>query len=171
MKTILSLALLGGLMMTSVQESELTFTDRQGMIDAVTDIAAGADRHDWPRVRGAFADQVQLDYTSLWGGEVQLVAADDIIAQWAAFLPDFDQTHHMVTNHSMTHVDGDVATLEADFQATHRIDDETWTLLGRYSYVLEKTDGAWHVSALTMTWTHESGDRGLVAQAAERGQN
>ena len=35
---------------------------------SITDIAAGADRHDWKRVRGAFADNVTVDYTSLWGG-------------------------------------------------------------------------------------------------------
>ena len=36
---------------------------------SITDIAAGADRHDWTRVRGAFAETVTTDYTSLWGGD------------------------------------------------------------------------------------------------------
>lgn len=39
---------------------------------SITDIAAGADRHDWARVRGAFTDTVTTDYTSLWGGGIRL---------------------------------------------------------------------------------------------------
>ncbi len=36
---------------------------------SITDIAAGADRGDWDRVRSAFAETVTTDYTSLWGGD------------------------------------------------------------------------------------------------------
>ena len=146
----------------------LSSKDRLKMIDAVTAIAAGADRHDWRRVRQAFADEVTLDYTSLWGGEAATTAADDIVAQWSNFLPGFDETLHLVTNHTVTAFTRDTATMEADFQAAHRIGDEMWVLMGHYTYGLRKSGGSWRVDALTMTWTHETGDRGLVGRAAER---
>lgn len=142
--------------------------ERFRMIDALTSIAAGADRHDWPRVRAAFADEVMLDYTSLWGGAAQTVAADDIIVQWSGFLLGFDKTHHLVTNYTVVNFDGDSAVMEADFQASHRIDEAQWILLGRYTYGMEKHVEGWRVNGMTMTWTHEQGDRGLVAKAAER---
>lgn len=144
--------------------------DRFKMIDAVTAIAAGADRHQWDRVRGAFADDVTLDYTSLWGGEAATRKADDIVAQWAGFLPGFDETLHLVTNHTITGYDGTTAALQADFQAAHRIGDAQWVLSGHYDYELVRSGAAWKVRALTMTWTHETGDRGLVGTAAERAQ-
>jgi hypothetical protein len=156
---------------TSALAQSPTVEDRLAMIDAVTSIAAGADRHDWARVRSAFADEVTLDYTSLWGGTPATQTAEDIVAQWAGFLPGFDETLHLVTNHTIAGFYGDAATLEADFQAAHRIGDRNWMLSGHYTYELARVDGAWKVDALTMTWTHESGDRSLVGQAAERAQS
>lgn len=142
--------------------------DQHGISRSITDIAAGADRHDWDRVRAAFSDSVTVDYTSLWGGEPATQTADDLVAGWAAFLPGFDSTHHMVTNHTVTSINDSTARVEADFTATHRIDDSLWTLGGRYSYELVKTAERWQVSSLTMTALWESGDRGLVGIAAER---
>jgi len=146
----------------------VSLEDRAAIIDTITDIAAGADRHHWDRVRRAFADQVTLDYTSLWGGEAVTQPADDVIGQWAGFLPGFDETLHLVTNHAVTAAGGTTATAEADFQATHRIGNDFWVLMGHYRYELVKANGAWKVKGLTMTYTHETGDRGLVARAAER---
>ena len=60
------------------------------------------------------------------------------------------------------------AIAEADFQATHRIGSEMWVLMGHYRYDLVKVADGWKVSAMTMDWTHETGNRELVARAAER---
>lgn len=135
---------------------------------SITDIAAGADRHDWERVRGAFADTVTSDYTSLWGGDPVTQPANELVAGWSGFLPGFDSTHHMVTNHSITSIDGANAVAEADFTATHRIGDGLWTLGGRYTYELTNSGDRWLVTSLTMTALWETGDRGLVATAGER---
>lgn len=142
--------------------------DQLDITRTLTDIAAGADRHDWDRVRSAFSDEVTADYTSLWGGEPSTVAADDLVASWEAFLPGFDSTHHMVTNHTVASKTELTATAEADFIATHRLGDDLWVLGGRYTYELEKTDARWVVSSLTMTALWETGDRGLVTLASER---
>ncbi|WP_170330978.1 nuclear transport factor 2 family protein [Ruegeria arenilitoris] len=140
----------------------------QGISQAITDIAAGADRHDWTRVRTAFADTVTTDYTGLWGGDPVTQSADKLIASWAAFLPGFEITHHMVTNHTVTELANTAAKAEADFTATHRINDEFWVLGGRYSYDLVKDGADWKVTSVTMTPLWETGDRALVAQAGER---
>lgn len=142
--------------------------DRMAIIDTITDIAAGADRHQWDRVRDAFADQVTLDYTGLWGGEATSQGADEIVAQWSGFLPGFDRTLHLIANHAIIEAGDTTATAEADFQAVHRIDADSWTLMGHYRYELAKRDGAWKVTRLIMTPTHETGDRGLVNRATER---
>ncbi|MEO0979857.1 MAG: nuclear transport factor 2 family protein, partial [Pseudomonadota bacterium] len=61
--------------------------DQTEISRSITDIAAGADRHDWNRVRSAFADTVTSDYTSLWGGEPVTQPADELVAGWSGFLP------------------------------------------------------------------------------------
>lgn len=134
----------------------------------ITDIAAGADRHDWERVRSAFADTVTSDYTSLWGGEPVTQPADELVAGWSGFLPGFDSTHHMVTNHSIVSMSDDNAVAQADFTATHRIGDDLWTLGGRYTYELASNGDRWLVTSLTMTALWETGDRGLVTTAGQR---
>ncbi len=145
------------------------FAEQQADIStAITDIAAGADRHDWTRVRGAFSDTVTTDYTSLWGGDAVTQPADELVAGWSAFLPGFDATHHMVTNHTITSLSETSATAQTDFTATHRLDDGLWVLGGRYDYELEKSGDRWVVTSMTMTAIWESGDRGLVALAGQR---
>lgn len=142
--------------------------DQKDIVRTLTDIAAGADRHDWERVRLAFADTVTTDYSSLWGGEPVTQTADDLVDAWEAFLPGFDITHHMVTNHSIINMSDTNATAEADFTATHRVDQKLWVLGGRYAYELRKADDRWVVTSMTMTALWETGDRNLVALAGER---
>jgi hypothetical protein len=169
MLKIMALTALAGLVSIGHAVAEtIGLEDRASIVDAITDIASGADRHDWSRVRAAFADTVTLDYTSLWGGEPITQAADEVIAQWSGFLPGFDRTLHLVVNHTIVVGDEDSATAEADFQATHRIGADMWVLMGHYRYELVKVAGNWKVQAMTMDWTHETGDRGLVARAADR---
>ncbi len=145
------------------------FAEQQADIsNAITDIAAGADRHDWPRVRSAFADTVTTDYTSLWGGDPVTQPADELVAGWSAFLPGFDSTHHMVANHSINSLTDTSAKAQADFIATHLLDDGLWVLGGRYDYELEKSEDRWVVTSMTMTAVWETGDRGLVAIAGQR---
>ena len=144
------------------------FAHKTTITSTLTDIAAGADRHDWDRVRAAFADAVTTDYSSLWGGDPVTQSANDLIKAWEGFLPGFDNTHHMLTNHTVTEMSETSAMAEADFTATHRIDDALWVLGGRYTYALEMIEERWVVSALTMTALWETGDRGLVAIAGER---
>ncbi|MEM9626167.1 MAG: nuclear transport factor 2 family protein [Pseudomonadota bacterium] len=156
--TIAAATLLGGAAMA----------DQAEISRSITDIAAGADRHDWERVRSAFADTVTTDYTSLWGGDPVTQPADELVAGWSSFLPGFDVTHHMVANHAITSIGDATATAEADFTATHRIDDQLWTLGGRYSYELAQSGERWLVTSMTMTALWETGDRGLVAMAGAR---
>lgn len=148
--------------------SGVAMADQAEISRSITDIAAGADRHEWDRVRGAFAETVTTDYTSLWGGDPVTQPAGELIAGWSGFLPGFDATHHMVTNHTVKSIDGDSAMAEADFTATHRIDEQLWTLGGRYTYELKQSDDRWLVTSMTMTALWETGDRGLVNIAGQR---
>jgi hypothetical protein len=142
--------------------------DRAEIIDRITDIAAGADRRQWERAQAAFAPEVRVDYTSLFGGSPSTTKAADLVAGWKTVLPGFDATQHLVSNH-VVQVSANAATAQADFIATHRIDRELWTLGGRYDYTLAKLQGRWRVTAMTMTWTWETGDRaGLLQRASER---
>ncbi len=149
----------------------LSSEDRLAINRVVTAIAAGADRHDWDRVRGAFAQTVTTDYTSLFGGEPVTQPADALVEQWSKFLPGFEATQHLVTNISIDKISPDKARAEADFQATHRIESDLWVLGGRYQYELTRFGVGWRVTSLTMIALWETGDRaGLIARAGKRAE-
>ena len=150
------------------QAEAATLEDRLQIIDAITSISAGADRHDWKRVRGAMADEITTDYTGLWGGEPVTQPADELIEIWAGFLPGFEVTQHLVTGHTIEFTGDQTASAQADFQATHRIDDEFWVLGGRYEYSLSKINEQWLVTSMIMIPSWETGDRALTARAGER---
>jgi len=167
MKALLALAFAGVLAATAMAAAEPA--RHAGIVEAITGIAAGADRHDWGRVRSAMSDEITTDYTSLFGGAPVTQPADDLVEGWAAFLPGFDSTHHMVANHTVTEAGPDTATAEADFTATHRIGDALWVLGGRYTYRLRKSDAGWVVASIVMQALWETGDRAaLIGQAFER---
>ncbi len=170
MKTIVLAAAAGSLLTTSVVASDdkLAVEDRLAIIDTITDIAAGADRHEWDRVLGAFAQTVTLDYTSLWGGTPTTQPAVEVVNQWSSFLPGFDETLHLVTNHAIREIGTDAVVAEADFQAIHAIGDDQWVLMGHYRYDLVRSSDGWKVTRMVMTKTHEQGDRGLTEIAAQR---
>ena len=165
----LTILLLGGMHMNTQAEA-VTLEDRLHIIDAITSISAGADRHDWQRVRGVMADEITTDYTGLWGGEPVTQSADELIAAWAGFLPGFDITQHLVTGHTIVFTDTQSASAQADFQATHRIGEAFWVLGGRYEYSFVKKNDQWLVISMTMIPSWETGDRALTAKAGQRAQ-
>ena len=152
----------------NAQADTTTVKDRLQIVDAITSISAGADRHEWERVRSVMADEITTDYSGLWGGEPVTQQADELISTWSGFLPGFEVTQHLVTGHTIKFKSDNDAIVQADFQATHRIDKEFWVLGGRYEYTFIKKNKKWRVTSMTMIPTWETGDRGLTAKAGQR---
>lgn len=146
MKHLLSKVLVGSTLLAGSVHADPAEISR-----SITDIAAGADRGDWERVRDAFAENVTTDYTGLWGGDPVTQPADELVGGWSSFLPGFDITHHMVTNHTITYDSDTSALAEADFTATHRIDDQLWVLGGHYTYELVQAGERWVVTSMKMS--------------------
>lgn len=95
-----------------------TAQDRADVIDTATRLMWYLDTRDWATFPMVFADEVTLDYSSIWGGEPSTVSRAQIHADWSTLLGRFDATQHLLGNHLVT-VDGDHAVLTAVFQATH----------------------------------------------------
>jgi len=133
----------------------------------VAGIGLFADLRDWPRLERLLAPQVELDYTSLFGGQPAALERAALLAQWQALLPGFDATQHLVTN---IHVEGAgaVATATSHVRATHWIGTESWTVGGIYTHRLERGADGWRVTRMRLQRLYEEGDRGLVERAARR---
>lgn len=144
--------------------------DRSEIADAVNSIATLADARNWEALRSVFADEIEVDYTSLVGDEPATLRAEGLIEGWRAALSGYDATQHAVTNH-LARVDGDVATCSTYVVAQHYLlnykGGDLWALGGRYDYRLLHAPEGWKVSAIKLTVLWAEGNQ-LLPELARR---
>lgn len=125
----------------------------------ITKLAATADRRDWTGLRTIFADEVNVDYTSVTGGQPSKVSGDDLVAGWNKGLSGYAQTKHHFGDISVK-VDGDVATASFTGQATHlKTDGSRWSCGGDYVYTFHRTAAGWRANNAQFNMKWEQGQR------------
>lgn len=138
-----------------------------GPADVLPDLVHAVDRLDWTGVRAVFADRLQLDYTSLDGGEPEDVAADELVARWRGLLPGFEATHHLL---GPVRVTGE--QVEAHVRAYHRIADADggplWRVAGHYVAGLARDGAGWRITAFRLDTHFQDGNLDLPAAALAR---
>lgn len=131
--------------------------------DVVTFFHAVDDR-DWTAVRAGLTDEVDTDYTSLFGGEPERVPADVLVQRWRGLLPGFDGTQHLL-GPLVVAATGEVA---CNVRGYHRLDGGTWMVAGRYALTVHRDGGHWRIGRIALHVTYEEGDRSLMEKAAAR---
>ncbi len=133
----------------------------------IESVANLADRNNFDSLEKLYAEEVKVDYTSAFGGEVELKSPQALMTQWASSLPGFDRTRHEISNIE-TVVNGNTATATADFVANHYLDTMFWQISGSYEYGLVKEDGQWTVNKMTLIAESEQGSRDIIQEAVEQ---
>lgn len=149
----------------AITDSQLK--DRLAIIEVVNSVGTLADLGQYDQLQQLFTDEVTVDYTSLFPGEVQNISSEQLMNQWQSTLPGFDATQHLITNHQIT-VNGNEARAVAYVRATHRLGDEIWVVGGYYVDELVRTDEGWKLKAIQYNALYEEGNRALVEQAAAK---
>ncbi len=110
-------------------------------------------------MRRAFADRVDVDYSSLFGVPAAAVAADDQVAGWRAFASVFDATQHVTGPIVMTQ-DTSGATAHTHVRAYHQIKGapggEIWMVAGHYRVRLVLSGNTWKIAGITLTVFYQS---------------
>ncbi len=141
--------------------------DSAKVIAVVASIPLAVDLGRYDLAEAAFAPEIVIDYSSLWGGEPQRTTPAALMDAWRGLVPGFDATRHELLDVE-ARIDGDAAEATARVDGRHWIGDALWRPIGLYRWALERLYGRWKVTAMTFTLTREIGDRGLVAVAADR---
>lgn len=137
-------------------------SDRDDIAQLISDLGLLVDARDWDGLRELFADEVDVDYTSLNGGQPQRVPPADLVGGWKQMLEPLVATHHLISNHSVT-LDGDRASLAANVTATHVPQErEHWVVGGRYDVMARSINGRWHINALTLTVRWQTGSQDIM---------
>ncbi len=145
----------------------ITTPDEAAIQTLVESVANLADRENFESLEKLYAEEVEVDYTSAFGGEVELKSPQALMTQWASSLPGFDRTRHEISNIE-TVVTGNEATATADVTANHYLNEMFWQIAGSYEYGLVKEDGQWTINQMTFLAESEQGSRDIINQAVEQ---
>ena len=145
-----------------------TSTQDEAAIETIVESVANlADRSNFESLEKLYAQEVEVDYTSAFGGEVELKSPQALMTQWASSLPGFDRTRHEISN-IKTEVKGNKATATADVTADHYLNEMFWQIAGSYEYGLVKEDGQWTIDKMTFIAESETGSRDIIDKAVEQ---
>lgn len=142
--------------------------------DVVVGVAHYIDGRQWEALRMLFADVVVVDYTSLFGGEVQTTPGDELIDGWRQLLTPLDATQHLL---GPVIVDCDaragVASARCHVRGYHYLAEAeggpTWTVAGHYRFRLRKGDGAqWRIAAMALDTYYQTGNANILEEAGAR---
>ena len=150
-------------------QQTLQATDEAAIRTVVEAMAVYADYGDFEALEKIFAEEILLDYTSLTGGEVQMMSPQALMTQWASVLPGFDTTKHRLSQVRVTpHAEGAVA--RAEVIADHYVGQSFWQVSGQYRFQLTNGDNRWQINALTLTVEDEKGTRDVFGAATNKVQ-
>ena len=143
-------------------------------IDAIRSVVARVahtiDRKDWDALAALYADEVETDYTSLFGGAPARQAAGDLIAGWTAALANVS------TQHLLGPIDVDVAgaraVAECHVRAWHLAEGapggDEWVVGGHYVFGLEREARGWRITRMKLETLQQTGYRRLLEEAAAK---
>ena len=130
----------------------------------VARVAHTIDGRRWAELRALFAEEVQTDYTSLFGGEIQEQRGDDLIAAWRDLLGS------VVTQHFLGPVEVEAATQVARAQCHVRAyhvkkgtpGGEEWMVAGHYVFELQRFVSGWAIRKMKLEAIHQTGNLKLL---------
>lgn len=143
--------------------------DRALIIQAVNSYGIGVDTRNFALFRSILAEEVTVDYTSMFGGEPYRIAADVLVENWRGLLTQFESTQHIISNHVID-LAGDAATCTSHFQAHHILLNRrggcSWTVAGFYVHRLARTAAGWKIgfTQLNNLWGEGNFDLVMMAQ-------
>lgn len=134
--------------------------------DIIARVAHHIDAKQWDELRALYAEHVQTDYTSLFGGTPRQQTGDALIAGWRGAL-DHVRTQHLLGPITVELRAG-VATARCHVRAFHRATGapggEDWEVLGHYCFSLQNSAAGWRITAMTLETLLQVGNLRLLAE-------
>jgi hypothetical protein len=136
-------------------------------------LAVHIDARRWADLQKLFASELQVDWTSLFGGEPQRLKREELVGNWRQMLPGFTHTTHLIGPPTIA-LSGEGAQASASVVAWHFIKEpglegkDLWLAGGTYEIDFAKLSGAWRITAMTLARAWSNGNQDLPQLARER---
>jgi hypothetical protein len=142
-------------------------SDRESIQTTIASIPHFIDKKRWADLRNLYAETVQTDYTSLFGGEVQEQPGDALIEAWRKLLTP------IVTQHLLGPITVELAPATATARCHVRgyhyakgtAGGDEWMVAGHYVFDLGRVGSEWKIRAMTLELLYQSGNGQLLALA------
>ncbi len=144
-----------------MQMSRQKLSDEAEIRRVVDEIDNLCDEKDWETLRMYFTNEVDVDFSSLSGGEPAKISADDLINGWKTNLFAKKKTFHQRGNHRIK-IEGDRAEVFSKGYAFNLLESGEvtgfWEVWGNYTHTLERTENGWKVSGMILEVIYQRGD-------------
>ena len=140
--------------------------DEAAIKTIVESVGTLADTGNFNALEALYAPEIEVDYTSLSGGEAEFKNPRTLMTEWACVLPGFDLTRHEVSNIRVSS-NGGTATARSNVVAYHWVGDLFWKVKGDYVYGLAKNGDRWFINAHQFNLKEEDGTRDVFGPAIE----
>lgn len=139
--------------------ASLARSDEEQIREAIASLATATDSRDWAGVAAVFAEQVEMDYTSVVGGTPGLVSRANLVSGWTQGLERYESTKHNFSDVQVT-VTENTARAMFTGQATHvKKNGERWSCGGDYEYQFVRSPDGWKARSATFRMRWEQGIR------------
>jgi hypothetical protein len=127
------------------------------------------DDRDWAGSGSILADTVELDFTSLRGGQLETLTRTELVGRWRDMSERLDATQHLIAGILAT-IDGESATAVASVVAVYRRANATggslWTVGGTYRFTLRHVAQHWLIGDLSLLVAWVDGNQAVVGADA-----
>lgn len=148
-------------------------SDRDAIVDVLSNYATGLDARDWVLWRSVFVDEVLFDLSSWHGIPPRPLETDRVVRAQARMFAELSVTQHFLTNHRIA-IDGDRARALAHMRAEHWLANpgiegtSRYTMFGYYDDRLVRTESGWKIEAMQLNVTRTEGNRWVMDEAQRR---
>ena len=158
---MLALVVLAGCSSSEPSPQVQRLSDESEIARVAASIDDAVDHKNWSAARAFFADEIDVDFSTM-GGEPSHIPADQLIDNWKSTLPRGKPSFHLSGAPLIT-INGDTATLTARGYAwnmlpTRPVDNNLWEVWGVYEEKMKRMPDGWRVTAFTFTKMYERGD-------------
>jgi hypothetical protein len=148
--------------------NDLSLQERAEVIETCSQWAWCIDERRWEDLASLFADQCEVDYTELFGGEPMVVSPSDMARNSETLLKNLSATQHLVASHVVSG-GGGRASCKSQVIATHALPnalgDSLWTVGGHYYMELIQSDRGWRIAKLRLRVLWSTGNREIMRLA------
>jgi SnoaL-like domain len=138
--------------------------ERAEIIEFVDAIFDTVDAKDWDAAEKLFEPSVDVDFTSLAGGEPARITNVQLVDGWRQGLHPKKKSFHMI-GHYRVRVDGRTATVAVKGYAYNVLDEDLgggmWEVWGAYYIPLRHTEAGWKATRIAFHAWHSRGDESV----------